>query len=88
MRYPLGGCVRLSQAPFNKIQRLSPLKAYAALHPSCPPEFAYDEVLYEGISDTLDDILSKVPVFHLACLPDEAAAQLSHSTLTDGATDL
>ena len=81
-RYPLGGCVRLSQAPYNKMERLSPLKAYAALHPSCPPEFAYDETLYAGISQTLDKLLSGVGVFHLACLPDEAAAQLSHQVLT------
>ena len=83
LKLSLGGCVRLSQAPFNKIQRLSPLKAYAALHPSCPPEFAYDEALYAGISQTLDGLLSSVPVYHLACLPDEAAALLSFTSLTN-----
>ena len=36
-RYPLAGCVRLSQAPYNKIRRLNTLQAYAALHPSAPP---------------------------------------------------
>ena len=82
LRFPLGGCVRLSQAPANKIQRLSPLKAYAALHPSCPPEFAYDENLYAGISQTLDELLTDVPVYHLACLPDEAAANLSYQTIS------
>ena len=84
MKYPLGGCVRLSQAPYNKIKRLSPVNAYAALHPSCPPEFAYDEALYTGISHTLDALLSNIPVYHLACLPDEAAAQLSHATMAEG----
>lgn len=82
LRYPLGGCVRLTQAPYNKIQQLTPLKAYAALHPSCPPEFAYDEELYNGISQTLDNLLRCVPIYHLACLPDRAAAQLSHDTIT------
>ena len=35
VRYPLGGVVQLSQAPYNKIQRLSPLMAYAALSARC-----------------------------------------------------
>lgn len=82
-RYPLGGCVRLSQAPFNKMERLSFLKSYAALHPSCPPEFAYDDILYAGISKTLEDLLDIVPIYHLACLPDEAAATLSHRVLSN-----
>lgn len=81
-RYPLCGCVRLSQAPFNKIQRQSILNAYAALHPSCPPEFAYDETLYAGISKSLDGILGQVPIYRLACLPDEAAARLSYETIS------
>ena len=80
-RYPLSGCVRLSQAPFNKMKCLSVIQAYAAIHPSCPPEFAYDETLYEGISTSLNEILSQVPIYHLQCLPDEAAAQLSYQTM-------
>lgn len=81
-RYPLCGCVRLSQAPYNRITRLSLLKSYAAMHPSCPPEFAYDETLYGGISDTLDTLLSSVSIFYLECLPDEDAANLSFKTLS------
>ena len=81
-KYPLCGCVRLSQAPYNNITRLPLLKAYAALHPSCPPEFAYDDTLYSGISDTLDKILTSVGIYHLECLPDEDAAKLSYRTLS------
>ena len=80
--YPLGGCVRLYQAPYNKMMKLSPLKSYAALHPSCPPEFAYDEQLYLGVSETLDLILSNISVYQLACLPNEDAARLSHHILS------
>lgn len=81
-RYPLCGCVRLSQAPYNRMVRLSGLNAYAALHPSCPPGFAYDTRLYDGISRTLGIVLSRVPVYHLECLPDKTAALLSYNTLT------
>ena len=80
-RYPLAACVRLSQAPYNAIHKLHVIKGYAALHPSCPPEFAYDERVYSHISSTLGDLLKFVPVFHLECLPDAAAAQLSFETV-------
>ncbi len=79
--YPLAGCVRLSQAPYNKIDRLSIAQAYAALHPSCPPCFAYDDELYDNIAEVLSDLLASVPVYHLACLPNADAARLSCSTL-------
>ena len=49
-RYELQGCVRLSQAPYNRIRKLSVLQAYGALHPSCAPEFAYDDGLYDEVS--------------------------------------
>lgn len=80
-RYPLAGCVRLSQAPYNMIRKLSVIEAYAAIHPSCPPDFAYDDYLYDGISATLDKLLTLVPFYHLECLPDAAAARLSCKTI-------
>ena len=80
-RYPLAACVRLSQAPYNKIQKLHVIKGYAALHPSCPPEFAYDERIYSHISATLGTILKTVAVYHLECLPDADAAELSYKTV-------
>lgn len=79
--YPLAACVRLSQAPYNKIHRLSIPQGYAAIHPSCPPDFAYDEALYDHISNTLSDVLAQIPMFHLECLPDADAARLSCKTV-------
>ena len=80
-RYELKACVRLSQAPANRIQKLSVLQAYGAIHPSCAPEFAYDDVLYDQVSRTIGEILSVVPCYHLACLPDKEAALLSCRTV-------
>ena len=79
--YPLAACVRLSQAPYNKIERLSIAQGYGALHPSCPPNFAYSDELYDCISDFLSSLLSVTPVYHLACLPDADAARLSCETI-------
>lgn len=80
-RYPLAGCVRLSQAPHNRMARLDTLRAYAALHPSAPPAFAYDGSLYDGVSRTLGRVVAAVPVFRLACRPDREAAELACRTL-------
>lgn len=80
-RYELQGCVRLSQAPYNKIRKLTVLQAYGALHPSCAPEFAYDEYLYDKVSHIIGMILSGIPFYHLECLPDREAALLSCQTL-------
>ena len=80
-RYELKACVRLSQAPYNKIQKLPVLQAYGAIHPSCAPEFAYDETLYDEVSRIIGKILSVVPFYHLACLPDKEAALLSCNTI-------
>lgn len=85
--YPLAGCVRLSQAPRNSIRRLDTLQAYAALHPSFPPEFAYDECLYDGVSTLLSTMLRSVPVYHLECLPNREAAELACHTLYGGMED-
>ena len=76
-RYPLAGCVRLSQAPFNDIKRLSVLQAYGAIHPSCPPEFAYDSSLYDHIYRFIDTLISRAPFYHLACLPNREATMMA-----------
>lgn len=86
-KYELAACVRLSQAPHNKIKKLSVLEGYAAIHPSCPPEFAYDSYLYDNISSFINKLLSNVPFYHLACLPNNEAALLSFKTIFANETD-
>lgn len=80
-RYELKSCVRLSQAQYNLMNKLPILQAYGAIHPSCPPAFAYDEALYDHISNFISNLLSSVPCYHLACLPDKDAAILSFKTI-------
>lgn len=52
--------------------------------PVLPPAFAYDSDLQDRICRTLSDILTQAPVWHLACLPDKAAAELSYATVLEG----
>ncbi len=78
---PVRGLLRLSQAPHNKIYRLPALMAIGAILPSCPPAFAYDNALQDHICNTVSEILSCTPAYHLECLPDAAAAELSYTTI-------
>jgi hypothetical protein len=80
LRYPIGALVQLKQAPYNKITRLSPIKAYSYLLPSISG-MRWDKTLSEGIHFTENWIASNLPVYFLECLPDDAAAQLSHSEI-------
>ena len=78
---PVRALMRLSQAPHNKIRRLPALAAIGAILPSCPPAFAYDSALQDHICNTVSDIIACTPIYHLECLPDAAAAELSYTTI-------
>ena len=80
-RFPLAAAVRLSQAPYNKIRRLGVVEAFSAIQPSCPPALAQDGKFEDMVVDMLSDVLAAAPVFHLECLPDEAAAWTSHDAI-------
>ena len=78
---PIGGIVRLSQAPYNKIHRLSGIQAYVNLT-ECVCSKHWDSRIAEGLHQTENRLASTVPMWHLECLPDEAAARLCHDTIT------
>lgn len=80
-RYPIRAFVRLSQAAENRIEQLAVLHAYAALQPSFPPSFAHEERLADRINALLSELLRRVPVYRLACLPDADAAKLACKTI-------
>lgn len=78
---PIAGIVRLSQAPHNRIRRLRPLEALGALLPSAPPAFARDERLQDLLCEIVSELVKRVPVYHLECLPDADAARLTRDTI-------
>jgi len=78
---PLGAIVLLSQAPYNRIERFFKLQAYAAIVPSISGK-RWDKRIAEGLHETENWLVGNVPVYHLECLPDEAAAQLCCETVT------
>ena len=84
MSLPVGGFLQLAQAPYNKIRRLRGIEAYAVLVPSISGK-RWDRAIADGLHWTENALVSRVPVWYLDCLPDEAAARLSAETLTASA---
>ena len=80
MDLELGAFVQLEQAPYNEIRRLRGIPAYAALVPSISGK-RWDRSIADGLHETEDALASNVPVWHLKCLPDEAAARLCKETI-------
>ncbi len=79
--YPLGGIVKLRQAPFNKIGRLRGIHAYAALISSISGT-RWNPKIADGLHETEQQIAKNVPVWYLECLPDMEAAELCALTVT------
>ena len=78
---PLKAVVRLSQAPYNKIQRLAPLQAYASLLPSCSC-MRWDRNSTDALHKTVEKVITDVACWHLECLPDKAAAVICHEAVS------
>lgn len=76
----LRALVLLSQAPSNRIERLKPVPAYAALLSSCS-SIKWDRKISEGIHHTLEQIVARCSIYKLECLPDEEAARLCQQAL-------
>ena len=80
--YPVGGIVVLSQAPYNKIQRLKGIPAYVALVESISGK-RWDERIADGLHQTENALAMNVPMWHLECLPDEEAARVCSLNIED-----
>lgn len=78
--YPLRGVVRLKQAPFNRIELLRPVQAFAALLPSSSV-MKWDEERYDVLCRDVMRISSSVPIYCLECLPNVEAARLCSQTV-------
>lgn len=80
MDLPVGGFVHLAQAPYNKITRLRGIRGYAVLVSSISGQ-RWNPVIADGLHETENALVAKVPVWQLDCLPDEAAARLCCETV-------
>ena len=78
---PLGGIVLLSQAPYNKIERLRGIAAYIAIVASVSG-MRWEERIADGLHRTENMLVQTVPTWHLECLPDEAAADVCFAAVS------
>ena len=78
--YPIGGIVKLEQAPENRIRRLKGVAAYAEVVPSISGK-RWDKALADGLHETENALVKNVPMWHLDCLPDEEAANVCYNTV-------
>lgn len=81
MKVPVAGICFLRRGEENKIRRLSPIEGAAAVITQTLRRFGSAEAL--GVmTNIVDELVSDIPIYELACLPDVSAALLSHRTMT------
>jgi len=68
--------VLLNQAKHNKIRRLTLSEALVVLLGSSQFYYFNEEFFTDKNYEIISEILKKIPVYHLECLPDAAAASL------------
>ena len=71
----VGGIVKLSQAPENKIQTISLPQAYAYMLSSASG-LKIEQTMADNMFETIKHIITHIPCYHLACLPNEEAARV------------
>jgi hypothetical protein len=76
-KVPILAVVLLEQAPENTIRQLSNHEAVNKLMPRCFLPY-YDSRLMDMAINTLEKIISAVPVYLLKCRPDREAVELVH----------
>lgn len=71
---PIAAIVYLSQAPTTSIHRLDGLRAFRHIWEGCSVN-VWDEDDVDQCVQTVMCVAEQVPVFHLACTPDETAVE-------------
>lgn len=79
-RLPVGGMVRLCQAPANRFVAQSDVDAFITLLPGCSA-IRQDARLYDALCATLASLAGCVPVGVLHCRPDKEAAILCFNSM-------
>ena len=76
----LAAIVYLSQAPENSITRLRGVRAFRRVWEGCTVN-TWDREDVEKATKTVSEVISRIPVYHLACTPDVRAVELLKHTM-------
>ena len=80
---PVRALVWLSQAKENRIAPMDPVQAMSVmLKQAMMP--VWDDRAMDGATALMGALSRELPMFHLRCLPDEAAARLTYETIYKG----
>ena len=80
---PVRALVWLEQAKENRIVPMNPVQAMnVMLKQAMMP--VWDDVAMDGATALMGALASEIPMVHLRCLPDEAAARLTCETICKG----
>ena len=77
---PVGAIVRIRQCPENKVTRQNLVEAYASVYSSCSGLKA-ERSIADGLHQTLEQVVTKVPCFVLDCRPDHEAAEVCYEAV-------
>ena len=72
---PVGGIVKLSQAPENTIHSITLPQAYAYMLSSASG-LKMEQTMADNMFETIKHIITHTPCYHLACLPNVDAAKV------------
>ena len=79
-KVPLQGICFLKRGEENRIRRLAPLEATAAILTQTMRKFKQVEYL-DLLLSHVDKLVREIPIYELECLPNEEAALLSYNTM-------
>lgn len=79
---PVKGIFILKQASVNSVRRLG-IEAFKALYSQCIVN-TWDRSFTEQITELLIGLLDSVPVYELACRPEQESVELAYHTLFEG----
>lgn len=78
---PVGAMVQITKAPNNEIHKLDVLNSYIQVYTSCSglrEDSEVDDLLHE----TIDSVISSIPVYELKCRADAEAAAVCSAAVT------
>lgn len=77
---PIKAIIVLTQAPENQIERLNGKSAFLSLYKETLMNTWNPEYMSK-MTDLLMDVVANIPIYHLACRPDQEAVELVKNTL-------
>ena len=80
---PVRALIWLEQAKENRITPMSPIQAMSVmLKQAMMP--VWDDTAMDGATELMGKLAREIPMVHLRCLPDAAAARLTYDTICKG----